>query len=108
MGVCGALFRQSKVPAAESQVGASELLRLLGFVVRISQAGEQVNAKKRDLQRHRIREEVIEKHADQDEIGKQDERPAHIVPDDLAFAAHEFARGNSHAGSLRRDRLANF
>lgn len=45
----GPSFANPEVPAAESQIGASELLRLLSLVVRISEAGEQVNAKKRAL-----------------------------------------------------------
>src|SRR5579862_185846 len=60
------------------------------------------------LKRHRIREEIIEKDADQDQVAEEKERPAHVVADDLAFAAHEFAGGNAHAGGLRGYGLAHF
>src|ERR1700693_3934757 len=75
---------------------------------RVQSTRDGLESRRRTLQRHRIREKIIEKHADQDQVGEEDERPAHIVPDDLAFAAYKLAGRNAHAGGLRRDRFAHF
>jgi hypothetical protein len=41
------------------------------------------------LKRHPIREEEVEDRRDHNKVGEHNERPAHIVPDHLAFAAHQ-------------------
>src|SRR5215472_16882331 len=58
-------------------------------------------------QQRDAREEEVTSYPDQDEIGQQDERPAEIMANDFAFVADEFAGGNTDAGSLRRDWLAD-
>src|SRR5262249_3800862 len=54
------------------------------------------------------REEEVTRYPDQDEIDQQHDRPAEIVANDLAFVADELAGGNTNAGGLRRDWLADF
>src|SRR5579872_4510875 len=56
-------------------------------------------------QHHRGRMQEVAAQRDDDQVRQQDEGPAHVVADDIAFLAYELAGGDTDAGGLRRHRL---